>query len=125
MNNLFTKANGDQFIASKVGGFIAKFEESFAALDNKTLFEEGKYESSGSRKKSGNFGGKKKLSKQGSRTNIDPTRPMTAEEKKTLSTNIRRLTAPQLKGIIKIVRDMFPEKNGMLEFDINTLPPEK
>ena len=57
--------------------------------------------------------------------NLDPNRPMSDEEKKELSRSIRNLNAQQLKGIISIVRDMFPEKDGMLEFDIDTLPPAK
>lgn len=50
---------------------------------------------------------------------------MSDEEKKELSRSIRNLTAQQLKGVINIVRDMFPEKDGMLEFDIDTLPTYK
>jgi len=76
--------------------------------------------------KSGGFGGKKNpLMKKRSKSNLNSDRPMTDEEKKVLSRNIRNLSAQQLKGIIKIVRDMFPEKDGMLEFDIDTLPPAK
>src|SRR5690606_25105763 len=71
------------------------------------------------RKKSGSFSSKKKMTKQNSMSKIDLNRPMSDQEKKTLSRNIRNLTAPQLKGIIKIVKDMFPEKDGMLEFDID------
>ena len=118
LNNLFTNMTQSQFVSSKIGGFISKFEEGFEPLDNKTLFEENKYDSMGGRKKSGNFGGKKKLSKQGSRTSIDYNKPMSEEEKKVLSKNIKNLSPPQLKGVIKIVKDMCPEKDGMLEFDI-------
>ena len=113
-------------MSSKVGQFIGKFEDRFAGLDNKTLFEESKYDTQGGRKKSGGMGGKKKLlQKKNSRSNLLNDKPMSDEEKKILSRNIRNLTAQQLKGIIKIVRDMFPEKDGMLEFDIDTLPPGK
>jgi hypothetical protein len=122
LNNLFATAGTSEITSSKVGAFIGKFEESFASLDNKTLFEETKYDPTMVRKKSGSFGNKKKLSRQGSRSGNDYYRQMSDEEKKTLSCNIRQLTPQQLKGIIKIVKDLFPEKNGMLEFDIDCLP---
>lgn len=126
LNNLFTMPNSTPLISSKVGQFIGRFEDSFAGLDNKTLFEESKFEGMGSKRKSSGMGGKKKsLQKKNSRSNLLKDKPMTDEEKKILSRNIRNLTAEQLKGIIKIVRDMFPEKDGMLEFDIDTLPPNK
>lgn len=126
LNNLFTPSNPSPLINSKIGYFINKFEESFQGLDNKTLFEESKIEVVPGRKKSGAFGSKKKLSRQGSRPGaVDMNRKMTDEEKKQLSRNIRNLTAPQLKGIIKIVKDMIPEKDGMLEFDIDVLPSYK
>lgn len=125
LNNLFSMANTSELDSAQVANFIKQFEDSFSDLDNKTLFEEAKYDALLARKKSGSFGGKKKLSKQGSMSKLDLDRPMTDEEKKQLSRNIRNLTAPQLKGIIKIVRDMFPEKDGMLEFDIDVLPPRK
>lgn len=112
-------------ISAKVAVFVNKFEENFRSLDNKTLFEETKIEVGVNRKKSSVFNNKKKLSSQGSKSNLDMDRPMTDEEKKQLSRSIRNLTAPQLKGIIKIVKDMFPEKDGMLEFDIDNLPPRK
>lgn len=125
LNNLLSMANTSQLDSSKVASFIQQFEDSFSNLDNKTLFEEAKYDALLARKKSGSFGGKKKLSKQGSMSKVDLDKPMSDEEKKQLSRNIRNLTAPQLKGIIKIVKDMFPEKDGMLEFDIDVLPPRK
>lgn len=65
------------------------------------------------------------MSRQGSTSGVDYKRPMNEDEKKELSRSIRNLTAQQLKGIIKIVKDMFPEKNGMLEFDIDKLPHNK
>lgn len=111
-------------VSAKVSSFIAKFEESFQLLDNKTLFEEVKSELGLQRKKSGSFYGKK-MNRQGSTGHVDYNRPMNDEEKKELSRSIRTLTAKQLKGIINIVRDMFPEKNGMLEFDIDKLPTQK
>lgn len=125
LNSMFSVASTNPNISTKLASFSNKFEESFASLDNKTLFEESKMEPFLARKKSGSFGGKKKLSKQGSKSNLDMDRPMSDEEKKALSKNIRNLTAQQLRGIIKIVRDMFPEKDGMLEFDIDHLPPRK
>jgi hypothetical protein len=126
LNNSFASANSNPLISTKVTQFIRTFEDSFSALDNKTLFEESKFEVHSQRKKSGGMGGKKKMmGKKSNRSNIDINRPMTDEEKKVLSRNIRNLNAQQLKGIIKIVRDMFPEKDGMLEFDIDTLPTTK
>jgi hypothetical protein len=112
-------------LSAKVLTLVNKFEEGFSMLDNKVLFEENKMDLYVNRKKSGSFGGKKKLSRQGSRSNLDMDRPMSDEEKKHLSRSIKNLTAQQLKGIIMIVKDMFPEKNGMLEFDIDKLPPRK
>jgi len=67
----------------------------------------------------------KKSNKSHGRARIDYDRPMSGEEKKTLSRSIRNLTAEQLKGIIAIVKDLFPEKDGMLEFDIDILPSNK
>jgi hypothetical protein len=125
LNNLFSMPGISESFSAKVGSFIGKFEENFASLDNKTLFEETKYDPSLVRKKSGTFCSKKKLSRQGSRPNMDSDRPMSDEEKKALSRTIKTLTTPQLKGIISIVKDLFPEKNGMLEFDIDLLPPDK
>ena len=125
LNNLFSMPGISESFSAKVGNFIGKFEENFASLDNKTLFEEAKYDSSLLRKKSGSFGSKKKLSRQGSRANMDSDRPMNDEEKKALSRTIKTLTTSELKGIISIVKDLFPEKNGMLEFDIDLLPPDK
>lgn len=125
LNNMLSTSSNSPNLAGKVASFINKFEESFSSLDNKTLFEESKMDTFMARKKSGSFGGKKKLSRQGSKSNMDMDRPMSDEEKKALSKNIRNLTAQQLRGIIKIVRDMFPEKDGMLEFDIDHLPPRK
>lgn len=125
LNNLFMMANSNPHMSSKVTFFVSKFEECFQGLDNKVLFEESKNETPVNRKKQGVFGGKKKLNRQGSRSGLDMDRPMSDEEKKGLSRSIRNLTAPQLKGIIKIVKDMFPEKDGMLEFDIDSLPPRK
>ena len=104
---------------------IQNFEERFSSLDSKVLFEETKMDSYLARKKSGSYGGKKKLMKPGGRSAEDFNRPMSSEEKKNLSRAIRNLTATQLKGIISIVKDLFPEKNGMLEFDIDILPPHK
>ena len=49
LNNMFTVSSQSQPISAKVGTFINKFEESFAVLDNKTLFEECKYEMIGSK----------------------------------------------------------------------------
>lgn len=114
-----------QALSMKLGSIISKFEENFSALDNKVLFEESKIESQANRKKGGVFPKGKKLNRQGSRSGIDMDKPMSNEEKKALIKNIRNLSAPQLKGIIKIVKDMFPEKDGMLEFDIDNLPPKK
>mmetsp|Transcript_35075 Transcript_35075/g.40534 ORF Transcript_35075/g.40534 Transcript_35075/m.40534 type:complete len:172 (+) Transcript_35075:760-1275(+) len=67
----------------------------------------------------------KKLSHGGSFSNLDYSKPLSSEEKKELGRNIRHLTPQQLRGVIAIVRDMFPEKNGMLEFDIDKLPSYK
>lgn len=125
MNGIVTQFNTNRAIANRVVEMIHKFEESFASLDDKVLFEETKMESYMQRKKSGSYGGKKKLFKQNSRSGSEFEKPMTSEEKKNLSRAIRNLTATQLKGIISIVKDMFPEKNGMLEFDIDILPPHK
>jgi hypothetical protein len=124
LNSLIVEFTTSQNISSRVAYIVNKFEESFSPLDNKTLFEESKIETIG-RKKSGVFGGKKNLKRQNSKTALDMDRPMSDEEKKNLSRSIRNLTAPQLKGIIKIVKDMFPERDGMLEFDIDSLPPRK
>lgn len=112
-------------VSNKLIELINKFEESFASLDNKILFEETKMDSYIARKKSGTFGGKKKMFKANSRSGSEFDRAMSSEEKKNLSRNIRNLTAEQLKGIISIVKDMFPERDGMLEFDIDILPPHK
>jgi hypothetical protein len=125
LNNLFMVSNSSPLMSTKVASFVHKFEENFAGLDNKVLFEESKIDVGTNRKKSGVFGGKKKMTRTGSRSNLDMDRAMSDEEKKALSRSIRNLTAPQLKGIIKIVKDMFPEKDGMLEFDIDNLPPRK
>lgn len=133
LNNLVTQGNSSPLMTAKVEQFVNRFEESFHTLDGKALYEESKYDLSVQRKKStgmfknkkGPLGLGKKPGKKGGRGSQDIDRPMTNEEKKVLSRNIRNLTAPQLKGVIKIVRDMFPEKNGMLEFDIDTLPPHK
>ena len=125
MNGVLTKFNGNRLLANRVLEMINKFEESFASIDEKVLYEETKMDSYLARKKSGSYGGKKKLMKPGGRSDGDFDRPMSNEEKKNLSRAIRNLTADQLKGIISIVKDMFPEKNGMLEFDIDILPPHK
>jgi hypothetical protein len=125
LNSMLTALHSSQSSSAKMAFVIKKFEDSFSALDNKTIFEEGKVEVFSARK--GIVPGKliKKGSKPGSGFGLDPNRPMSDEEKKELSRSIRNLTAQQLKGIINIVRDMFPEKDGMLEFDIDKLPPYK
>lgn len=124
LNNLFSVSTSSQFVSSKVAFMIKKFEENFKSVDNKTLYEEAKYDPLGAKNKFRPFKGGK-LTKSSSMSQLDANRPMTDEEKKELSRSIKNLTAQQLKGIISIVRDMFPEKNGMLEFDIDKLPPYK
>ena len=47
---------------------------------------------------------------------------MTNSEKNNLSKKIRQLSTNSLKGILKILRGMYPEKNGVVEFDLNKLP---
>lgn len=125
MNGIVTKFSSNPILANRVMEMINKFEESFASIDEKVLFEENKLDSYLARKKSGSYSSKKKFMKSGARSDEDYDRPMSSEEKKNLSRAIRNLTATQLKGIISIVKDMFPEKNGMLEFDIDILPPNK
>jgi hypothetical protein len=116
LNGLFPLLPPNSPLSGKVVSLVNKFEENFAFLDNKVLFEETKMDA---------YNQKRKLSRQGSKGNLDLDRPMSDEEKKSLSRSIRNLTAEQLRGIIKIVKDMFPEKDGMLEFDIDILPPRK
>ena len=110
LNTMLTALHSSQSASAKIAFVIKKFEDSFSALDNKTIFEEGKVEVFSARK--GSMPGKliKKGSKSGGSFGLDPNRPMSDEEKKELSRSIRNLTAQQLKGIINIVRDMFPEK---------------
>jgi len=50
LNNLLSNSDSSPLIFTKVTQFINIFEESFQGLDNKTLFEESKYESMGNRK---------------------------------------------------------------------------
>jgi len=125
MNTFIPLFSSNRPVSNKLMEMVNKFEDSFACLDNKVLFEETKMDSYIAKKKSGGYGGKKKSHKSHGRAGIDYDRPMSGEEKKTLSRSIRNLTAEQLKGIIAIVKDLFPEKDGMLEFDIDILPSNK
>mmetsp|Transcript_16167 Transcript_16167/g.17944 ORF Transcript_16167/g.17944 Transcript_16167/m.17944 type:complete len:281 (+) Transcript_16167:139-981(+) len=125
LNGIISSYPAGSPVTSKLVEMVNRFEDNFASLDNKVLFEETKMDSYIARKKSGSFGAKKKMFKQTSRPGGEFERAMSSEEKKNLSRNIRNLTAEQLKGIIAIVKDMFPERDGMLEFDIDILPPNK
>lgn len=125
LNSMLTTLHASPTASTKIALVIKKFEDSFSALDNKIIFEEGKMEVLSARNGKINSKLVKKGSKSGSSFGLDPNRPMSDEEKKELSRSIRNLNAQQLKGIINIVRDMFPEKDGMLEFDIDKLPPYK
>ena len=125
LNSMLTTLHASPSASTKIALVIKKFEESFSALDNKIIFEESKMEVLSARNGKVNSKMIKKGSKSGGSFGLDPNRPMSDEEKKELSRSIRNLNAQQLKGIISIVRDMFPEKDGMLEFDIDKLPPYK
>lgn len=77
------------------------------------LFEEGK---ENLRRKS--TGSKSHFSKPGS-SGLSSKREMTDDEKKDLTKKIKGFNAQQLKGVIFIVREFIPEKDGLLEFDVD------
>ncbi len=94
-----------------------EFEALFKGLDNKSL-EEPKIEYKDIRKDAwGNLSKQKSTGKSKAENN----RPLTNSEKNNLTKWIWQLSPTSLRGILTVVNA--PEKNGVVEFDINKLSP--
>lgn len=52
------------------------------------------------------------------------TKPWSNLEKNNLSKKLRTLSPNSLRGVLKIIKNTQPSKNGVVEFDINKLTPD-
>lgn len=105
-----------------------EFEEKFKGLNNKNLEESRATDLNDLKKQVSRITDQvnnmsKKSSKPGGRK-IDTSKPMTNAEKNDITKRIHLLSPQSKRGILTIIKSKYPTKNGVVEIDINKLPPE-